>query len=111
MLFSAGGRLRAGRGLRHQMCLFHGRQAQNPVSFPVAAVVCRRGAFVRAAVSVPSEEKYEIKSGDTLDKIAYRFYGKYDVEKIDAIQKINNITDPSALQIGQVIIIPVDSQR
>ena len=64
-----------------------------------------------AVVSVPSEEKYEIKSGDTLDKIAYRFYGKYDVEKIDAIQKINNITDPSALQIGQVIIIPVDSQR
>ena len=62
-------------------------------------------------VSVPSEEKYEIKSGDTLDKIAYRFYGKYDVEKIEAIQKINNITNPSALQIGQVIIIPVDSQR
>ena len=61
--------------------------------------------------SVPSEEKYEIKSGDTLDKIAYRFYGKYDVEKIEAIQKINNITNPSALQIGQVIIIPVDSQR
>ncbi len=58
-----------------------------------------------------SEEKYEVKSGDTLDKIAYRFYGKYDVEKIDAIQKLNNITNPSTLQIGQVILIPVEAQR
>ncbi len=61
--------------------------------------------------AVVSEEKYEVKSGDTLDKIAYRFYGKYDVEKIDAIQKLNNIVDPSSLQIGQVILIPVDAQR
>ncbi len=58
-----------------------------------------------------SEEKYEVKSGDTLDKIAYRFYGKYDTQKIDEIQKLNNITDPSSLQIGQVILIPVDSAR
>ena len=63
------------------------------------------------AVSVPSEEKYEVKSGDTLDGIAYRFYGKYDVEKIEAIQKLNNIVDPSSLQIGQVILIPVDTRR
>ena len=62
-------------------------------------------------VASVSEEKYEVKSGDTLDKIAYRFYGKYDVEKIDAIQKLNNITDPSSLQIGQVILIPVNAQR
>ena len=64
-----------------------------------------------ASVQTQSEEKYEIKSGDTLDKIVYRFYGKYDVNKIDAIQKLNNITDPSSLQIGQVILIPVDNQR
>ena len=63
------------------------------------------------AVSTPSEEKYEVKSGDTLDGIAYRFYGKYDVEKIEAIQKLNNIVDPSSLQIGQLILIPVDTRR
>ena len=63
------------------------------------------------SVQSMSEEKYEVRSGDTLDKIAYRFYGKYDVEKIDAIQKLNNITDPSSLQIGQVILIPVNNQR
>ena len=53
-------------------------------------------------------EKYTIKSGDTLDKITYRFYGKYDAQKIEEIKKINNIANPEGLQIGQVLIIPVD---
>lgn len=57
-----------------------------------------------------SEEKYTIKSGDTLDKIALRFYGKYDPEKIEQIQTLNNIKNPTALQIGQVIIVPVAGQ-
>ena len=56
-----------------------------------------------------AEEKYEIKSGDTLDRIALRFYGKYDTQKIEEIQRINNIKNPAALQIGQVIIIPLTS--
>ncbi len=53
-------------------------------------------------------EKYTIKSGDTLDKITYRFYGKYDARKIEEIKKINNILNPENLQIGQVLVIPVD---
>lgn len=64
----------------------------------------------KADVAVTSEEKYTIKSGDTLDKIAFRFYGKYDNEKIEQIQTLNNIKNPSSLQIGQVIIVPVDGQ-
>ena len=60
--------------------------------------------------AVTTEEKYTIKSGDTLDKIAFRFYGKYDNDKIQQIQTLNNITNPSGLQIGQVLIIPVDGQ-
>ena len=56
------------------------------------------------------EEKYEVKSGDTLDSIAYRFYGKYDVSKIREIQKLNNITDPNSIRIGQVILIPVEAR-
>jgi len=62
----------------------------------------------KEAQSVNRQEKYVIKSGDTLDKIAYRFYGKYDVKKIEEIKKINNITNPEGLQIGQVLIIPID---
>ena len=53
-------------------------------------------------------EKYTIKRGDTLDKITYRFYGKYDARKIEEIKKINNILNPENLQIGQVLVIPVD---
>lgn len=56
-----------------------------------------------------AEEKYEVKSGDTLDRIALRFYGKYDPNKIEEIQRINNIKNPASLQIGQVIIIPLTS--
>lgn len=55
-----------------------------------------------------TEEKYTIKSGDTLDKIAFRFYGKYDLKKIEEIKRINNIINPEALQIGQVIIVPLN---
>ncbi len=58
--------------------------------------------------AISRQEKYVIKSGDTLDKIAYRFYGKYDVQKIEEIKKINNIKNPEGLQIGQVLTIPVD---
>lgn len=63
----------------------------------------------REYISGLAEEKYEIKSGDTLDRIALRFYGKYDTQKIEEIQRINNIKNPAALQIGQVIIIPLTS--
>ena len=78
---------------------------------PNVAVIGADAQSVSETSVAVSEEKYEVKSGDTLDKIAYRFYGKYDTQKIDEIQKLNNITDPSSLQIGQVILIPVDSAR
>ncbi len=62
----------------------------------------------KETVEVSRTEKYTIKSGDTLDKITYRFYGKYDAKKIEEIKKINNIVNPESLQIGQVLTIPVD---
>ncbi len=55
-----------------------------------------------------SREKYVIKSGDTLNGIAYRFYGKYNEAKIQEIQRINEITNPAALKVGQELIIPVE---
>ncbi len=60
-----------------------------------------------AGASSIAEEKYTIKQGDTLDKIVYRIYGKYDNAKIEEIQIRNNITNPSRMQVGQVIIVPV----
>lgn len=54
------------------------------------------------------EEKYTIQEGDTLDKVAVRFYGEYNQDKVDAIMKLNNIKDPTRIQIGQVLIIPLN---
>ena len=54
------------------------------------------------------QERYTIKGGDTLNKITFRFYGKYDARKIEEIKRINNITSAEELQIGQVLIIPLD---
>lgn len=61
--------------------------------------------------SLVSEEKYVVKKGDTLNGIAYRFYGKYDEAKILEIQRINAITNPAAIKIGQELIIPVSRER
>lgn len=60
---------------------------------------------------VVSKEKYVVKKGDTLNGIAYRFYGKYDESKILEIQRINNIVNPAAIRIGQEILIPVSQER
>ena len=45
--------------------------------------------------------------GDTINGIAYRFYGKYNEAKIQEILRINNITNPNSMKIGQELIIPV----
>lgn len=58
--------------------------------------------------AVTTREKYVVKSGDTLNGIAYRFYGKYNEAKIQEIQRINEISNPAALRVGQELIIPVE---
>lgn len=58
-----------------------------------------------------SQEKYVVKKGDTLNGIAYRFYGKYDEAKILEIQRVNNIINPAAIRIGQELMIPVTRDR
>ncbi|MBQ9150262.1 LysM peptidoglycan-binding domain-containing protein [bacterium] len=63
------------------------------------------------AEPVITREKYVIKKGDTLNGIAYRFYGKYDEAKILEIQRINNIINPAAIRVGQELLIPVSQER
>lgn len=58
-----------------------------------------------------NHEKYIVKSGDTLNGIAYRFYGKYDEAKLKEIQRINNLVNPEALKIDQELLIPVSQDR
>lgn len=60
---------------------------------------------------VVTNEKYIVKKGDTINGIAYRFYGRYNEAKILEIQRINGITNPTAIKIGQELIIPVSQDR
>ncbi len=58
-----------------------------------------------------TQEKYIVKQGDTLNGIAYRFYGKYDEAKLKEIQRINNLENPESLKIDQELLIPVSQDR
>ena len=53
-------------------------------------------------------ETYTVKSGDTLEGVIIRFYGKYDPSKISKIMEANNMSNPNQLSIGQSLIIPLD---
>ena len=52
-------------------------------------------------------EEYTVKSGDTLESIVIRFYGSFDMRKVNAIQSANKMANPNALSIGQKLIIPM----
>lgn len=51
-------------------------------------------------------QTYIVKSGDTLTTIAEKFYN--DASLDDYLAEVNNITDPTALSVGQELIIPDD---
>ncbi|UCE53461.1 MAG: LysM peptidoglycan-binding domain-containing protein [Desulfobacterales bacterium] len=51
-------------------------------------------------------QTYKVKSGDTLAKIAKKFYG--DAQKYMLIAKANDIRDPNKIKVGQVLDIPFD---
>lgn len=65
-------------------------------------------ASVSEQVQIPQVETYIVKSGDSMSSIVQRFYGKYDVNKIERIKEINNLQSASRLSIGQKLTIPLD---
>lgn len=62
----------------------------------------------KTAPPVVLNEEYIVKSGDTLESIVIRFYGSFDMSKVNAIQEANKMSNPNALSIGQKIIIPIN---
>ena len=54
-------------------------------------------------------KEYEVQSGDTMERIVKNFYGNYSEEKVNAVMKANNMTNPNKLSIGQKLIIPVEN--
>lgn len=61
---------------------------------------------VEASVEVPvvSYREYIVQQGDTLSSICYLFYR--DRSKVDEVCRLNGITDPDTLAIGQKILLP-----
>lgn len=55
-----------------------------------------------------ANEEYIVKEGDTLESIVIRFYGSFDLSKVNAIQQANKMANPNALSIGQKLIIPMN---
>ncbi len=67
----------------------------------------KKSAPVKNSSSTKSNSsEYHIKSGDTLEIIATKFYGNSDPSSVDKIKVANKIRDVRLLQIGQKIIIP-----
>ncbi len=57
---------------------------------------------------IPTFETYTVKSGDSMSSIVYRFYGKYDPNKVEKIKQANNLASAHKLSIGQKLVIPLD---
>ena len=65
-------------------------------------------AASQEAAKIPEFEVYTVKSGDSMSTIVRRFYGKYDIDKIEKIKQVNNLSSVHKLSIGQKLNIPLD---
>ena len=65
-------------------------------------------ATSKPASTVLGNEEYVVKEGDTLESIVIRFYGSFDMSKVNAIQSVNKMANPNALSIGQKLVIPMN---
>jgi len=76
--------------------------AQAPSALPTAVVqVPVPPPAPTAIVAAPSAQTYTILAGDTLTLIA----GRLNVGVQELID-VNNITDPSTIEVGQVLLVP-----
>jgi nucleoid-associated protein YgaU len=55
-------------------------------------------------INVQSGLTYSVKSGDTLSKIAKRFYG--DANHYKAIAEASGISNPDHIEVGQEVTLP-----
>lgn len=67
-----------------------------------AVVMTLTQMHIDATGSAPPPPTYTLRAGDTLFRIATQ-YGV----SVDAIMRANNVTDPTRLHVGQVLLIPV----
>ena len=78
------------------------------LSFALAATIMSGVPVVSHAEEEVKEEsiEYVVKKGDTLGKIALRYYGNPGYW--ENLASYNNLSDPNKLSIGQVINVPTN---
>ncbi len=74
-----------------------------------AATVNVSPSFERVEPVRSSNTEYKVQNGDTLEKIAYRFYGNGSPSRVDKIQVANNLSSPHQIRIGQKLVIPLEN--
>lgn len=87
-------------------------RAEVAVTYVEAADVSKLGPLSGGkdtGKGITKARNYELKAGDTLRKLAVRFYGEPDEWK--RIAKANKIKDPAKLKAGRVIRIPADDKK
>lgn len=73
-----------------------------PALTKIAIVVTPTVMWTPTPLAATILERYTVRSGDTLGAISAR----YDVS-VDELMRLNGLTNPNALQLGQVLKIPV----
>ena len=91
-----------------------GVQSDNTAAFNVwkkSSISAKKAAINVAPASstddIVNNMKYTIKSGDTLETIAVKYYGVASQANIAKLQRANNIKNPHSIQIGQTISVPL----
>lgn len=59
-------------------------------------------------VDMKNAKKYIVKDGDTGESIIKHYFGTWSVEKAEMIMKANNLKNLDRINIGQVLIIPME---
>ena len=80
-----------------------------PASLAVRPVPSPSTAAPTVSAAVPTGFPYTVRAGDSLWRLAYRFYG--DGERWSRLAAANPALRPDALTVGQAVIIPFPEER
>ena len=98
------------RSVKEEIVIKQPKAQKSHFSFIPTSNKAKKEVEVNAeqAAATSSYQTYTVASGDTLERIIIKFYGKNDVSKIDKIVEANKMKSPNSLSIGQKLVIPMD---
>jgi S-formylglutathione hydrolase FrmB/LysM repeat protein len=82
---------------------FYGDAELHPLIASASGIADPSNIEVGQQLIVPDATRYTVAAGDTLSALAFRFYG--DRALYPPIAVFNGITDPDAIDVGQVLVI------